>query len=127
VTWRTAAASRSGCGSRSAVTGGWPGRPGGPGQVVTHHSCRTSSTSTTASPRPPGWTSAVSLCALAVLPEHRGHGYIDDILAEGTRVLCEQDAPRIRATTDVGNVPMAKAFQRAGYVNFEREINMTWS
>jgi hypothetical protein len=23
--------------------------------------------------------------------------------------------------------PMAKAFQRAGYVNFEREINMTWS
>jgi RimJ/RimL family protein N-acetyltransferase len=64
---------------------------------------------------------------LAVLPEHRGHGYIDDILAEGTRVLREQDAPRIRATTDVGNVPMANAFQRAGYVNFEREINMTWS
>jgi RimJ/RimL family protein N-acetyltransferase len=64
---------------------------------------------------------------LAVLPQHRGHGYIDDILAEGTRVLCEQDPPRIRATTDVGNVPMAKAFQRAGYVNFEREINMTWS
>ena len=64
---------------------------------------------------------------LAVLPEHRGHGYIDDILAEGTRVLRAQDVPRIRATTDVGNVPMANAFQRAGYVNFEREINMTWS
>lgn len=64
---------------------------------------------------------------LAVLPGHRGHGYIDDILAEGTRVLREQGAPRIRATTDVGNIPMAKAFQRAGYVNFEREINMTWS
>ena len=64
---------------------------------------------------------------LAVLPQHRGHGYIDDILAEGTRVLRGQDAPRIRATTDVGNVPMAKAFQRAGYINFEREINMTWS
>jgi RimJ/RimL family protein N-acetyltransferase len=64
---------------------------------------------------------------LAVLPVHRGNGYIDDILAEGTRVLAEQDAPRIRASTDLSNTPMANAFRRAGYVNFEREINMTWS
>ncbi|MFD7219593.1 GNAT family N-acetyltransferase [Streptomyces sp. NPDC059892] len=64
---------------------------------------------------------------LAVLPAHRGNGYIDDILAEGTRVLAEQGVPRIRAATDLGNVPMANAFRRAGYVNFEREINMTWS
>jgi RimJ/RimL family protein N-acetyltransferase len=64
---------------------------------------------------------------LAVLPEHRGHGYIDDILAEGTRILRAQGAPRIRATTDVGNVPIANAFQRGGYVNFGREIRMTWS
>ncbi|MFJ5274605.1 GNAT family N-acetyltransferase [Streptomyces sp. NPDC088358] len=64
---------------------------------------------------------------LAVLPEHRGHGYIDDILAEGTRVLAQQDVPRVRASTDLGNVPMANAFRRAGYVNFGREINMTWA
>jgi RimJ/RimL family protein N-acetyltransferase len=63
---------------------------------------------------------------VAVLPAHRGNGYIDEILAEGTRVLSEQDVPRIRAATDVGNTPMANAFQRAGYVNFERAINMTW-
>ena len=63
---------------------------------------------------------------LAVLPEHRGHGYIDDILAEGTRILAEQDVPRIRASTDLDNVPMANAFRRAGYVNFEREIKMGW-
>ncbi|MGW1158686.1 GNAT family N-acetyltransferase [Streptomyces sp. NPDC002513] len=63
---------------------------------------------------------------LAVLPEHRGNGYIDDILAEGTRILAQQGVPRIRAATDLGNVPMANAFQRAGYVNFGREINMTW-
>ncbi|MGW4955982.1 GNAT family N-acetyltransferase [Nonomuraea sp. NPDC004186] len=63
---------------------------------------------------------------LAVLPAHRGNGYIDDILAEGTRILSAQDVPRIRAATDLGNVPMASAFQRAGYVNFERTINMTW-
>jgi RimJ/RimL family protein N-acetyltransferase len=64
---------------------------------------------------------------LAVLPAHRGNGYIDDILAEGTRVLAEQDVPRIRASTDLGNTPMANAFRRAGYINFEREINMTWA
>ncbi|GAB3980709.1 GNAT family N-acetyltransferase [Actinoallomurus acanthiterrae] len=63
---------------------------------------------------------------IAVLPEHRGNGYIDDILAEGTRVLAAENVPRIRASTDLGNTPMAAAFQRAGYVNFEREINMTW-
>lgn len=63
---------------------------------------------------------------LAVLPERRGNGYIDEILAEGTRILAAQDVPRIRAATDLGNTPMANAFQRVGYVNFERTINMTW-
>ncbi|HEX6231636.1 MAG TPA: GNAT family N-acetyltransferase [Jiangellaceae bacterium] len=63
---------------------------------------------------------------IAVLPEHRGNGYIDEILAEGTRILSAQDVPRIRAATDLGNTPMANAFRRAGYVNFERTINMTW-
>jgi ribosomal protein S18 acetylase RimI-like enzyme len=64
---------------------------------------------------------------LAVLPQHRGHGYVDAILAEGTRVLAVQDVPRIRAATDLGNTPMASAFRRAGWVNFERAIHMTWS
>lgn len=64
---------------------------------------------------------------VAVLPAHRGRGYIDDLLAEGTRVLAAQDAPRIRASTDLGNTPMARAFARAGYVNFERSLSMTWT
>lgn len=63
---------------------------------------------------------------IAVLPEHRGNGYIDEILAEGTRILSAQDVHRIRAATDLGNTPMANAFRRAGYVNFERTINMNW-
>lgn len=63
---------------------------------------------------------------IGVLPAHRGHGYIDDILAEGTRILAAQDVPRIRAATDLANVPMANAFARAGYVTFERAINMVW-
>jgi RimJ/RimL family protein N-acetyltransferase len=64
---------------------------------------------------------------IGVLPAHRGRGHIDDLLAEGTRVLAAHDAPRIRASTDLGNLPMARAFQRAGYVDFERSIAMTWS
>jgi RimJ/RimL family protein N-acetyltransferase len=63
---------------------------------------------------------------LGVLPAHRGHGYADDILAEGTRILAEQDVPRIRASTDLPNTPMAAAFARAGYINFERAVNYTW-
>ncbi len=64
---------------------------------------------------------------LAVLPEHRGHGYVDDLLAEGTRVLADQGVPRIRAATDVGNAPMADAFRRAGYTDFEHALHMTWT
>lgn len=63
---------------------------------------------------------------IGVVPAHRGHGYVDEVLAAGTRLLAEQDVPWIRAATDVGNVPMAKAFARAGYVTFERQIDMTW-
>nr|WP_202886186.1 GNAT family N-acetyltransferase [Kribbella sandramycini] len=55
---------------------------------------------------------------LGVLPEHRGNGYIDDILAEITHLLAETGAVKVRADTDFGNVPMAKAFERGGYRNF---------
>jgi len=63
---------------------------------------------------------------LGVLPSHRGNGYINEILAEGTRILAAQNVPRIRASTDLGSIPMADAFSRAGWVNFERAISMTW-
>ena len=63
---------------------------------------------------------------LGVVPAHRGHGYIADILAEGTRVLAAQDVPLIRASTDLGNVPMAAAFHRAGWVTKEHQIDMIW-
>jgi RimJ/RimL family protein N-acetyltransferase len=63
---------------------------------------------------------------LGVVPAHRGHGYADEVLAEGTRVLAAEGVPWIRAATDLGNEPMARAFARAGYVTFERKIDMTW-
>ncbi len=63
---------------------------------------------------------------LAVVTAHRGHGYVHDLLAAGTSLLAAQNVRRIRAATDVGNAPMAAAFARAGYVTFERQIDMTW-
>ncbi len=63
---------------------------------------------------------------LAVLPRHRGNGYVNEILAKGTDILAREDVPRIRASTDLANVPMSAAFERAGWDNFERTINMTW-
>jgi RimJ/RimL family protein N-acetyltransferase len=64
---------------------------------------------------------------IGVLPAHRGNGYIDGLVAEGTRVLAGEGVPRIRASTDVGNHPMAAAFARAGYALFERQIDMVWT
>jgi hypothetical protein len=60
-------------------------------------------------------------------PDGRGHGYIDEILAEGTRILAAEGAQHIRASTDLGNVPMARAFHRAGWTAIGHEINMTWT
>jgi RimJ/RimL family protein N-acetyltransferase len=63
---------------------------------------------------------------IGVVPAFRGNGYVDDILGEGTRVLAAEGVPRIRASTDVDNVPMARAFARAGYTTFERQLDMVW-
>ncbi|MFF4172796.1 GNAT family N-acetyltransferase [Streptomyces sp. NPDC001744] len=67
-----------------------------------------------------------TIAYIGVLPVHRGHGYVDDVLAEGTRVLAAAGAPRIRAATDLGNAPMAAAFARAGHVTLERAVNHVW-
>lgn len=60
---------------------------------------------------------------LGVLPEHRGHGYSDDILLAITRILAQElDAQTIRADTDLVNRPMAATFERVGYRNFARRL-----
>ncbi|MFD9129812.1 GNAT family N-acetyltransferase, partial [Kitasatospora sp. NPDC059571] len=63
---------------------------------------------------------------IGILPAHRGRGLIDEVLAEGTRVLAGAGAEVIRASTDVGNTPMAAAFARGGYRVFEHETVLTW-
>ncbi|NUR47134.1 MAG: GNAT family N-acetyltransferase [Hamadaea sp.] len=55
---------------------------------------------------------------LGVVPEHRGHGYAADLLAEITADLADLGAERIAADTDLGNVPMANTFRRLGYGQF---------
>jgi RimJ/RimL family protein N-acetyltransferase len=55
---------------------------------------------------------------LGVLPEHRGRGYVDDLLAEITHRLAAIGAERVRADTDAGNVPMIRSFERLGYRRF---------
>jgi RimJ/RimL family protein N-acetyltransferase len=57
---------------------------------------------------------------IGVVPEQRGHGYVDDLLGECTRRLVEHGAVRIIGGTDRTNRPMAAAFERAGYTRSER-------
>ncbi|MCW2908128.1 MAG: hypothetical protein JWL68_2917 [Actinomycetia bacterium] len=52
---------------------------------------------------------------LGVVPGLRGRGYISDLVAETTRFHAGRGEPRIAATTDTTNLPMAAAFERAGY------------
>lgn len=59
---------------------------------------------------------------LGVLPEHRGRGLVDELLAEAVRLHCADGADRITATTDVVNTPMAAAFARAGFTVTERRL-----
>jgi RimJ/RimL family protein N-acetyltransferase len=53
---------------------------------------------------------------LGVLPSHRGKGLVDDLLGEVTRIHAHAGTDRISATTDMTNLPMATAFERAGYL-----------
>ncbi|MFG2773448.1 GNAT family N-acetyltransferase [Streptomyces sp. NPDC048350] len=55
---------------------------------------------------------------VGVAPAHRGKGYATSVVVRGTRVLTAAGATEIRGDCDRANVAMAKAFQRAGYVNF---------
>ncbi|MGH3148876.1 MAG: GNAT family N-acetyltransferase, partial [Rubrobacter sp.] len=57
---------------------------------------------------------------IGVVPEHRGRGYVDDLLAEGTVALHAAGAEYVRADTDTRNLPMAAAFGRAGYAEFAK-------
>lgn len=67
-----------------------------------------------------------SIAYIGVLPEMRGRGYVDDLLARGTRTLVEAGLQRIVAATDVANTPTAAAFARAGYSEAGRLFRYYW-
>lgn len=67
-----------------------------------------------------------SIAYIGVVPEHRGHGYVHDLLAHGTRTLSEAGVRRVVAATDVANVPTANAFLRAGYSETGRMFRYYW-
>lgn len=52
---------------------------------------------------------------LGVLPEHRGQGYVDDLLSQMVRIHHNDGRSRIVGTTDAVNAPMRSAFERAGF------------
>lgn len=61
---------------------------------------------------------------LAVMPQHRGKGYVDDLLAWITGFHARAGASRITGTTDAVNEPMAAAFERGGYRCVETRIDL---
>ncbi|WP_329223218.1 GNAT family N-acetyltransferase [Streptomyces sp. NBC_01485] len=60
---------------------------------------------------------------IGVLPQHRGHGYAYDLLAECTHYLAAHGAEFIAAATDQGNFPMAAHFTKAGYPIVRERVN----
>ena len=49
------------------------------------------------------------------MPEHRGHGYVDDLVAEALHRFAEAGEVQVSDGTDADNAPMAAAFARSGY------------
>ncbi|MFJ8867992.1 GNAT family N-acetyltransferase [Streptomyces sp. NPDC102473] len=61
---------------------------------------------------------------IGVVPEARGHGYGYDLLVESTHVLAGEGATSVAGSTDVGNVPMAAAFARAGHRVIQERVHL---
>ncbi|MEE6273189.1 GNAT family N-acetyltransferase [Georgenia wangjunii] len=56
-----------------------------------------------------------SISYLGVLPEHRGHGYVHELLSQMVHVHHDDGQERIVGTTDAANTPMRAAFERAAF------------
>ncbi len=75
----------------------------------------------------PGYAGTTPVVAeIGVAAAHRGHGYVNELLAHATRVLAGTGTSRIRADTDRANGPMRAAFARAGYQEFAWRDDYGW-
>ncbi len=59
---------------------------------------------------------------IGVVPEHRGRGYIADLLLAATRTMQDLGVWRIYCDTDIANVPMIRAFRTVGYEQRETRV-----
>jgi RimJ/RimL family protein N-acetyltransferase len=57
---------------------------------------------------------------VGVVPEQRGRGLAQQLVRRGTERLLDTGVDEIRGDCDRENIPMVKAFQRAGYEQFAR-------
>ncbi|MBB5936085.1 GNAT family N-acetyltransferase [Streptomyces zagrosensis] len=64
--------------------------------------------------------------SIGVVPEHRGHGYAYDLLADCTRLLAAEGVTQIIAETDHENRPMAMNFTKAGYPVTQERSYFEW-
>jgi hypothetical protein len=63
---------------------------------------------------------------IGVVPDQRGHGYVNDLLAEMAWRLSElAPGEEVGADTDFSNVPMARAFGRAGFRTIQEHLVLT--
>lgn len=56
-----------------------------------------------------------TIAHIGVVPDQRGNGYVNDLLAETTADAASRGFTTIISDTDVLNVPMIAAFERAGH------------
>lgn len=59
---------------------------------------------------------------IGVLPQHRGRGVVDALLAEALRIHTAAGEARVVGTTDAANTPMRRAFERAGFRVTKRRL-----
>jgi hypothetical protein len=52
---------------------------------------------------------------VGVVPEQRGKGYVNDLIARGTMILSDCGAQQVIASIDFVNTPMIAAATRARY------------
>jgi RimJ/RimL family protein N-acetyltransferase len=60
-------------------------------------------------------SSSATIGYVGVVPEHRGHRYVDDLVAEALNRFVEAGEVQATDGTDVDNAPMAAALARSGY------------
>lgn len=66
------------------------------------------------------------LAEIGVVAAHRGHRYVDELLAYGTAMILDSGVRSITSDTDQANRAMRAAFARGGYEEFASRHDFRW-